>query len=243
MYYTLRELSSHASELPLLPPLGGNVLVRSGGGSGGTGGPKAKSKGKDWLAAHLPAGSFTPAWVTGMRGDEAPHGDEACQAVAINGSGAWVEHFVAGAAHLVRCSGVSGFYMDGIAFNRDAMKRMRRAAEAAHSGLPVRRRPLHFDNHPNNKVRARRHPPPSCPPQHVRLGFQPVSLARQTSVYIEMLPYFDSIWVGELSDYSQGARGLVWDVWVPVWMRRRESRRNSRGGGRGWGAAESFVEM
>ena len=62
--------------------------------------------------------------------------------------------------------------MDGIAFNRDAMKRMRRAAErAADARGPAAsgRRPVHFDNHPNNK----------------------------TAVYIEMLPYFDSIWVGD----------------------------------------------
>ena len=65
----------------------------------------------------------------GMRGAEAPHGKASCQAIAVNGSGPWVDHFVAGAAHLVRCAGVGGFYMDGIAFNRDAMKRMRRAAE------------------------------------------------------------------------------------------------------------------
>ena len=167
MYYTLRELSNHASELPLLPVLGADVLVRPGGSAGGSGGPKA---GEDtWLRDHLPPGSYTPAWVTGMRGAEALHGKASCQAIAVNGSGPWVDHFVAGAAHLVRCAGVGGFYMDGIAFNRDAMKRMRRAAERAFSDkfASSDRRPLHFDNHPNNK----------------------------TAVYIEMLPYFDSIWV------------------------------------------------
>lgn len=171
VYYTLRELSSHASELPLLPTLGGDVLVRPGARTGGKGGPKVASNEDTWLRDHLPPGSFTAAWVTGMRGAEAPHGNAACQAVAVNGSGPWIDHFVAGAAHLVRCSGVGGFYMDGIAFNRDAMKRMRRAAELAFDEkfASSGRRPLHFDNHPNNK----------------------------TAVYIELLPYFDSIWVRE----------------------------------------------
>lgn len=110
--------------------------------------------------------------------------------MVVNGSSeSWLNHFIMGAAHLVKCRHVRGFYMDGIAFNRNGMKRMRRASEEAmRKAMRDQNRLLpfcedddddprcfpHFDNHPNNK----------------------------TVVYLEHLPFFDSIWPGEMSDYN-----------------------------------------
>jgi hypothetical protein len=96
VYYTMRELSNHAAELPLFGGLGAQVLVDDTT----TGLPISASPGGAWLGEHVGAG-YTAAWVTTMGGGDAPHGTTTDNSLTTSGSGIWRDHYVAGAEWLV----------------------------------------------------------------------------------------------------------------------------------------------
>ena len=117
LYYTHREISSHASELPLAVALLNATddapLVHYAQAP-----PAGRAEGfrkkRQKLEARLGPDTFVAAWGTPIRG-EAPHGDENDVAVAVAARGAWTRFWVRGARYLRRCIGVAGFYLDGIA--------------------------------------------------------------------------------------------------------------------------------
>ncbi|MBU4199250.1 MAG: hypothetical protein KKG09_02075 [Verrucomicrobia bacterium] len=178
LYYTVRELSHHAEELWAFRSLNGEIFAETGAAviadqfakveerdyvSGGTGGP--------WLREHL-AGRYVPAWQQKL-----PDG-EMDQAIATTGLSRLHNHYIEGLAWLIRELGMDGIYLDGVGYDRQIMKRVRKAMDRARPGCLI-------DFHSGNNY-------------HPSYGLNNV-----LSMYMELLPYVDSLWTGEGFDYNE----------------------------------------
>ncbi len=107
LYYTVRELTTKAPELPVLRSLGDEVISAGPGGGGA------------WLQEHLEP-PFLGAW-------HVPEIEDA--AMVTSGVSRWHNHYVEGLDFLVRTLGVDGLYLDDLAFDRSTMKRLRRVLD------------------------------------------------------------------------------------------------------------------
>ncbi|MDE2125638.1 MAG: hypothetical protein KGJ62_03530 [Armatimonadetes bacterium] len=123
IYDTVRELSNHALEMPLLRSLGSEILYDGGGG------------GYTWLREHLRT-HYQPAWYTPL-----PDG-QIDAAVQVSGESRWYNYYVAGAAWMARSTHIDGLYLDDVAYNRSIIQRLRRALDAARPGSLI---DLHSD--------------------------------------------------------------------------------------------------
>ncbi|MBI3130601.1 MAG: hypothetical protein HYZ13_04525 [Acidobacteria bacterium] len=107
LYYTVRELTTKAPELPALRSLGDEVISPGPGG------------GSAWLQEHLEP-PYLGAW-------HVPQIEDA--AMVTSGVSRWHNHYVEGLDFLVRNLGVDGLYLDDLAFDRTTMKRLRRVLD------------------------------------------------------------------------------------------------------------------
>ncbi|HJV21251.1 MAG TPA: glycoside hydrolase domain-containing protein [Holophagaceae bacterium] len=107
LYYTVRELTTKAPELPALRSLGDEVISPGPGG------------GSAWLQEHLEP-PYLAAW-------HVPEIEDA--AMVTSGVSRWHNHYVEGLDFLVRTLGVDGLYLDDLAFDRTTMKRLRRVLD------------------------------------------------------------------------------------------------------------------
>ena len=114
IYNTIRELSDHAYELPVLRSLGNEVYSSGKGG------------GFAWLQEHV-ADDYIPAWFV----------PEIKDAAIINsGMNRWHNYYVEGMNWLVQHVGIDGIYLDDVAFDRVTMKRIKRVLTAdGHPGI------------------------------------------------------------------------------------------------------------
>jgi hypothetical protein len=104
IYYTVRELSDHATEFFALRSLGGEIFSRGNGG------------GSAWLQEHLTQ-DYISAW----------HVPEIRDAAIVNtGISRWHNYYVEGLNWLARNVGIDGLYIDDVAFDRSIMKRVRK---------------------------------------------------------------------------------------------------------------------
>lgn len=177
LYYTVRELSHHAEELWAFRSLNGEIFPESGAAvladqfakveerevSDRTGGP--------WLREHL-VDRFAPAWHQPL-----PDG-EVDQAIATTGLSRLHNHYIEGLAWLIRELGMDGIYLDGVGYDRQIIKRLRKAMDRARPGSLI-------DFHSGNNF-------------HPEYGLNNV-----LSMYMELLPYVDSLWIGEGFDYNE----------------------------------------
>ncbi len=181
IYYTVRELSNRAEELWMLRSLKGEVLREDSGfrladqfttdrNQGRTGGP--------WLREHLVEG-FTSAWHQRL-----PDGEYDC-AVAMSGLSRWHNHYLEGLAWLVREDGLDGIYLDGIGYDRQIMKRVRKTLDSAGEGCLI-------DFHSGNNFEAQ------------------YGLSSPMNQYMELMQSIDSLWMGEGYDYE----GQPPDYWL-----------------------------
>ncbi|WP_129588376.1 glycoside hydrolase domain-containing protein [Solilutibacter silvestris] len=114
IYNTIRELSDHAPEVPVLESLGSEIISPGKGG------------GWSWLQEHFD-GDYIPAW----------HVPEIRDAAIINsGASRWNNYYIEGMDWLARNVGIDGLYLDDVAFDRVTMKRVRKAL-AAHRPDPL----------------------------------------------------------------------------------------------------------
>ena len=112
MYYTTRELSNRAAELPVLRSLGDEVLLDGVAG------------GEWWLQEHLRS-NYQPGWTTLVRNNltDAAIGDV--------GASRWANYYVEGMSNLAcESARVDGVELDGLAFPRHTMARLRKVTEA-----------------------------------------------------------------------------------------------------------------
>ncbi len=155
-YDTIRELTFHSPEL--LPLLSLDHEIFSDG----------PGKGHIWLQEHAQDG-YISAWF-------APNVDDV--AVVTRGESRWENSYVRGLDELVRLTGTDGIYLDDIAFDRHAMKRVRKV-------LSRRCPDPEIDLHSANQFNARD-------------GF-----ASSANLYLEQLPYINRLWLGECFDYER----------------------------------------
>jgi hypothetical protein len=115
IYYTIRELSSHAVELFALRSLGHEIFSAGPGG------------GFSWLQEHL-GSDYIAAWFVPELKDAA---------IINSGMSRWHNYYLEGLAWLVRNVGIDGLYIDDVAFDRTTMKRVRKILDRGRPGALI----------------------------------------------------------------------------------------------------------
>ncbi|MBI2929018.1 MAG: hypothetical protein HYY24_25420 [Verrucomicrobia bacterium] len=177
LYYTIRELSNHAAELWALRSLGDEVY-RQGPGFRLTDQFVSQSAdkgdhstGNAWLCEHLVTG-YVPAWHHKF----GPGDWDA--AIATTGLSRGHDYYLEGLAWLIKEVGVDGIYLDGIGYDREIMKRLRKVMDRTRPGCLI---DFHCGNH-----------------------FSPTyGLNSIVNQHMEHLPYIDSLWLGEGFNYDE----------------------------------------
>ncbi|MEW2392495.1 glycoside hydrolase domain-containing protein [Streptomyces venezuelae] len=126
VYDTIRELTRHTPELPVLAALDDEIFAPGPGG------------GHAWLREHM-GDSYVPGWVAPDVGDVA---------VVTSGDSRWHNSYVCGIDRLRRVVGVDGLYLDDVAYDRTTMKRVRKALARSAASAPL------VDLHSCNQFRA-----------------------------------------------------------------------------------------
>jgi hypothetical protein len=164
-YYTVRELSNRVAEMWPLRSLGTEVFTDGKGG------------GDSWLQEHL-VDHYTPAWHTPLNDGEVD------AAIATVGLSRWHNYYLEGLHWLVQNVGIDGLYLDGIGYDREIMKRVRKVMDRTRLGCLI-------DMHCGN-------------------SFQPqYGLNSPANQFMEHFPYISSLWLGEGYDYNRSP-----DYWL-----------------------------
>lgn len=159
IYYTLRELSNHIAEMPMVRSLDYEVFVNGPGG------------GYSWLQEHL-GNDYAPAWHHWF-----PDGDVDA-ALVTSGLSRWHNYYLEGLAWLFRNVKIDGLYLDDVGYDREIMKRIRKIFN---SESPDSLIDMHSWNHFNDIA----------------------GWANSANLYMEHMPYIDSLWLGEGFDYNE----------------------------------------
>lgn len=172
LYYTVRELSNHVSELWALRSLGREIfdvgqsyvysVEKTFFGQPGGGYP--------WLQEHLVSG-YVPAWRQPL-----PGGDTDA-AIAQVGLSRWHNYYVEGMRWLMQNTGIDGLYLDGIGYDREIMKRIAKVMQRTDPGSRIN---FHSGNN---------------------YDFMDTKVS-PLNQYLEHLPYFSNLWIGEMYDYN-----------------------------------------
>lgn len=165
IYYTLRELSNHIAEMPMVRSLDYEVFVNGPGG------------GYSWLQEHL-GDDYAPAWHHWF-----PDGDVDA-ALVTSGLSRWHNYYLEGLAWLFRNVGIDGLYLDDVGYDREIMKRIRKIFERESPDSLI---DMHSWNHFNDRA----------------------EWANSANLYMEHMPYLDSLWLGEGFDYNESP-----DYWL-----------------------------
>jgi hypothetical protein len=190
LYFTTRELTNRAPELFAVKALPNHeIILQHDPQSGGTGGGGA------WLQEHLGTG-YAVGWssvgyVPELNGsyfglDAKLPGVRADEAVLDSGVSRWNNWYVEGVHYSVaEWPRSSGLYLDGIAYDRKTMQRVRKGMEAAAAARPGGGAgDVRVDLHSSNGGGCA-HP-----------GYGSPSLQ-----YMQHLSFVDSLWFGEGFDY------------------------------------------
>lgn len=102
-----------------------------------------------------------------------------------SGMSRWHNHYVEGLQWLIRNVGIDGIYVDDAAYDRTVMQRVRRVMDRNKPGMLI---DLHSWNHFDP-----------------RAGF-----GNCANLYMEHMPYLDSLWFGEDFDYGSATQ----DYWL-----------------------------
>ena len=174
IYYTTRELTQNLPEFFALKSLDGEILMPRDPAVKQW--PITNSNGPHpWLQAHVGM-DIVPAWKETIRFKEYP--ERLDLAVLTTPDSRWNNFYLAGLDYLVRKVGIDGVYIDDTALDRVSMRRARRILDA--DGNTGRRVDMHSWNHFNGMA-----------------GF-----ASSSVVFMELYPYYDSLWHGEEFSYD-----------------------------------------
>ena len=109
-----------------------------------------------------------------------PFGDGSwCASISQTGLSRWHNYYLEGLNWLCRNMEIDGLYLDEIGYDREIMRRVRRVLDKARPGSLL---DLHSWNHLNGQA-----------------GF-----ANCLNLYMEHMPYLDSLWIGEGRNYDEG---------------------------------------
>jgi hypothetical protein len=183
IYYTVRELSNHTAEIWALRSLGDEIFTPGLGaqladqfaddGAGGN----LYSTGGSWLTEHLRT-DYDAAWHSPL-----PNGDWD-MAIRTQGLSRWHNYYLEGLQWLVKNEGIRGIYLDGVGYDREIMKRVRKVLDRSADSCLI-------DFHSGN-------------------NFQPAyGLNNTANEYMELFPCINSLWLGEMFNYNEGP-----DYWL-----------------------------
>jgi hypothetical protein len=176
LYYTVREQSNYTTEFWALRSLGDEIFLNGPGFHLADQFSDQKSVTRDnvgssWLREHVIHG-YVPAW------HEPLDPGQYDAAVATTGLSRWHNYYLEGINWLMRHTGTDGLYLDGIGYDREIMKRVRKVMQRAKPGSLI-------DFHSGNNF-------------HPEYGLG--SCANQ---YMELFSCIDSLWFGEGFDYNE----------------------------------------
>ncbi|MBS0664416.1 MAG: hypothetical protein JSR48_14215 [Verrucomicrobia bacterium] len=176
LYYTVREQSNYTAEFWALRSLGDEIFLNGPGFHLADQFSDQKTVARDnvgssWLREHVITG-YVPAWHEPL----GPGDYDA--AIATTGLSRWHNYYLEGINWLIRHTGADGIYLDGIGYDREIMKRVRKVMQRAKPGTLI-------DFHSGN-------------------NFQPeYGLGSCANQYMELFPYIDSLWFGEAFNYNE----------------------------------------
>ena len=174
---TVRELSDHAGEFWALRSLGNEVFADGPGFrladqfQAQKSGAPLPVTGDSWLCEHV-VSNYVPGWHTPL-----DHGRED-NCLINTGLSRWHNYYLEGLNWLIRNVGIEGLYLDGIGYDREIMKRVRKVMQR--SG-----RDCLIDFHSGNNF-------------HPEYG-----LGNCANQYMEEFPCIDSLWFGEDFNYNE----------------------------------------
>ena len=182
LYYTVREQSNYTGEFWALRSLGDEVLLHGPGFHladqfTDRKGDPTPTVGSSWLREHAISG-YVPAWHDPLGPG---HYDAA---IATTPLSRWHNYYLEGVNWLMWSTGIDGLYLDGIGYDREIMKRVRKVMQRAQPGSLI-------DFHSGNNF-------------HPEYG-----LNSPMNQYLELFPYVDSLWMGEGYDYNESP-----DYWL-----------------------------
>lgn len=122
IYDTVRELSDHALELPMLESLTGCRIDAAGKAAEGPCSEvvvPGKGGGFSWLQEHLD-GSYLPGWYTPPVRDAA---------IVDLGQSRWLNYYVEGLNWLAKHVGIDGIYLDDVAYDHRTIERVRKVLQ------------------------------------------------------------------------------------------------------------------
>ncbi|KAA9034366.1 hypothetical protein FW778_22635 [Ginsengibacter hankyongi] len=183
IYYTVRELSNHTPELWALRSLGNEIFTPGMGSQladqfadDGTGG-NLYSTGGSWLTEHLRT-NYDAAWHSPVQGGGWD------MAIRTQGLSRWHNYYLEGLRWLVKNVGIRGIYLDGVGYDREIMKRVRKVLDRSADSCLI-------DFHSGN-------------------NFQPAyGLNSTANEYMELFPCINSLWLGEMFNYNENP-----DYWL-----------------------------
>ena len=158
----------------------GDSIIEAGPGAGAQ--TVINPNGPNPLLTEALEDNFIPAWTTELEGKYAGQRDIA---VITRPDSAWTDYYLHGLDWLVKNVQIDGTYIDDTALDRASLQRARRILEA---GRPAPLIDLHSWNH-EDPLAAR---------------------GSSTSIYMELFPYIDRIWLGEGFDYQNATP----DYWL-----------------------------
>ncbi|MBI5010989.1 MAG: hypothetical protein HZB98_15345 [Bacteroidia bacterium] len=172
-YYTTRELTKNLPEFWAFYSLDGEIIYPGPGNESKT---VINSKGpNEWLVKNLRE-RYIPAWYNVIK--EGKFKDETDLSVITTPDGRLNNFYVAGLEWMVKNIGIDGVYIDDSALDRYTLQRARKIID---QNRPEGRMDLHSWNHFNEWA-----------------GY-----TNCLNLYMDLLPYFDLVWIGEGRDYNR----------------------------------------
>ena len=172
-YYTTRELTKNLPEFRAFYSLDGEIIFPGPGNESKT---VINSKGpNEWLVKNLRE-KYIPAWYNVIK--EGKFKDEIDLSVITTPDGRLNNFYVAGLEWMVKNIGIDGVYIDDSALDRYTLQRARKVIDQYR---PEGRMDLHSWNHFNDWA-----------------GYTDC-----LNLYMDLLPYFDLVWIGEGRDYDR----------------------------------------
>lgn len=183
IYYTVRELSNYAPEIWAFRSLGDEIFTPGLGAQladqfadDGLGG-NLYAKGGPWLVEHLRT-RYDAAWHTPLQGGEYD------MSIRTQGLSRLHNYYLEGLGWLAKNTGMRGIYLDGVGYDREIMKRVRKVLDKSADSCLI-------DFHSGNNFSA---------------SYGMNSPANQ---YMELFPCINSLWLGEGYNYNEAP-----DYWL-----------------------------
>jgi hypothetical protein len=173
-YYTTRELTKNLPEFWAFNSLNGEVIFPGPGNETRTEALHPKGP-NEWLVKNLRE-NYIPAWYNVI--NEGKFKGENDLSVITTPDSRLNNFYIAGLDWMVRNMGIDGVYIDDSALDRFTLRRARKIIDEYR---PEGRMDLHSWNHFNKWA-----------------GF-----ANCLNLYMDLLPYFDLVWIGEGRDYDR----------------------------------------